>query len=109
MEEGTMSQNQEVRGRATAIFTGDDGMTRIIYRGTAVVTFNSDRVILDTGGWRTVTTKLRMNQAANQFGLGFRVQQKDGEWIVWVRRPGREFSEMHLFGVHDRVLEFSRV
>jgi hypothetical protein len=48
------------------------------------VRFNADEIVLDSGGWRTVTTKLRMNQASYQFGLGFYVNehQRRFEWFV---------------------------
>jgi hypothetical protein len=39
-------------------------------------------ITLDTGGWRTPTTKLRMNQAARAWGLGYHVYQADGAWYV---------------------------
>lgn len=35
----------------------------------------------------TNTTKLRMNQAANQFGLGFGVYQKNHAWFVVIKNP----------------------
>jgi hypothetical protein len=34
------------------------------------------------GRTETATTKLRMNQASNQFNLGFSVYQKDYRWYV---------------------------
>ena len=67
---------------ATSILTDDDGMTKIIYHSTPVVKFNDKRIILNSGGWRTSTTKIRMNQAANQFKLGFSVHQKKYDWFV---------------------------
>ena len=39
---------------------------------------------LDDGGWATSTTKTRMNQASRQFGLGYRVFQKDYDWFIEV-------------------------
>ena len=39
-------------------------------------------VTLNTGGWLTPTTKVRMNQTANAYGLGFNVYQKDFNWFV---------------------------
>lgn len=77
-----MAQQNEVRGRSTAIFTDETGMTRIIYHNTAVVSFDNDKIVLNTGGYKTSTTKTRMNQAANQFRLGFSVIQKDFDWYV---------------------------
>lgn len=40
------------------------------------------RYRLDSGGYRTATTKTRINQAANEYGLGFRVFQDKGAWYV---------------------------
>lgn len=77
-----MTQTREVRGRSTAIFTDDAGLTNVVYHRTAVVKFDAKRVVLNSGGYRTVTTKLRMNQAANQFALGYGVSQRDFEWFV---------------------------
>lgn len=69
---GTVATSVEVRGE----------WTFIRYHDTDVVRFSPDEVILDTGGWFTATTKSRMNQAANQFDLGFRVSQIKGDWLV---------------------------
>ena len=44
-------------------------------------------VKLDSGGWRTVTTKARINQVASEYRLPFRVQQDRGQWYV-TYRPG---------------------
>ena len=76
-----MGQVNQVRGRATAIYTEGD-TTKVIYHGTPVVSFNQDKISLDTGGWFTMTTKLRMNQAAHQFNLGYAVIQKKGLWFI---------------------------
>lgn len=53
--------------------------TRVRLYSTDVVTFCPDRIILNTGGWETVTTKSRMNQASNQFQLGYYVFSKKGQ------------------------------
>jgi len=79
--EEMMAQQEIVRGVKTAIFQ-NNGDTVVNYRGTDVVRFNTERTILDSNGWRTNTTKTRMNQASNQFGLGYRVFQKDFAWYV---------------------------
>lgn len=74
-----MAQRMQVRGRATRIET-NGGWTFVRYHSTDVVRFNYNTIILSTGGWETVTTKLRMNQASNQFGLGYTVYQKNHVW-----------------------------
>lgn len=65
-----MAQTAEVRGVATSVYE-DQGDICIRYHATEVVRFNGKRIILNGGGWRTNTTKTRMNQAANQYGLGY--------------------------------------
>lgn len=76
-----MGQMQQVGRVATAIVT-ENGTTSVYYHGTPVVRFGGGQVTLDTGGWFTATTKARMNQAANQYNLGFVVYQKAGKWFA---------------------------
>jgi hypothetical protein len=76
-----MSQTHTLGKTATTISRHGEN-TIITYHSTPVVTFDSEWVHLDTGGWETVTTKLRMNQASSQFNLGYHVYQKDYQWFV---------------------------
>lgn len=62
--------------------SGDAGEMHVTYVRTKIVSWTADKVTLRSGGWRTVTTKRKMNQAAHQFGLGYRVFQHDGDWFV---------------------------
>lgn len=79
---------------STKVKKDADGITRVVYHHTAVVTVEpSGRVILDHGGWMTATTKVRMNQASNQLGLGFTVWQKKGKWFVAI--DGQEIPFDH--------------
>jgi hypothetical protein len=80
-EGNTMARIDQIGKHATNIST-DDGITTVVYHRTAVVNFTADNVTLNTGGWNTVTTKLRMNQASNQFKLGYSVYQKHYAWYV---------------------------
>lgn len=73
---------QDTLGRHATTIAVEQGITRVTYHKTVVVSFNADHIRLDSGGWRTVTTKTRMNQASRQFELGFSVFQKDFEWFV---------------------------
>ena len=66
----------------TRIFVDTAGLMTVKYRDTAVVKFDHEMIILNAGGWYTYTTKMRMNQASNQFKLGYRVYQKDVKWYV---------------------------
>ena len=81
-----MSQTQTLGTHKTTITKelgiGSEDYMVVMYWNTDIVKFNNERIILNTGGWSTVTTKLRMNQASNQFGLGYNVYQKDFNWFV---------------------------
>lgn len=59
----------------------------VTYIRTRIVAWEGDTVTLNSDGWRTVTTKRKMCQAANQFGLRFCVYQKRGEWFVDIKNP----------------------
>ena len=65
-----------------------DNKLLVVYHSTPVVQINDTSsgkcVILNNGGWDTATTKTRMNQASNEYGLGFQVFQKDFDWFVKV-------------------------
>lgn len=80
-----MPQIQRVKGVATSIRTehlGKNPSTIIQYHDTDVVSFNTEEIVLNNGGYITVTTRTRMNQASNQFGLGYHVSIKQGEMYV---------------------------
>lgn len=78
-----MGQTHTIGKTATTVKRGQDGSLRVTYHNTDVVSVTPGGIItLDTGGWFTVTTKTRMNQAASQFGLRYIVEQKNFEWFV---------------------------
>ena len=63
-------------------WTEDDKGGWVIYTKTKIVDWTDQRVVLNSDGWQTVTTKRKMNQASNQFGLGFGVYQSGYVWYV---------------------------
>lgn len=73
---------QNTIGRHKTSIRHEGPATHIRYQQTDVVSFTDTEIILRTGGWNTVTTKTRMNQAARQFGLGYGVSQQNGQWYV---------------------------
>lgn len=78
----------------TSIFTDEvTDLTHVKYHATSVVKFNKDIIILNSGGWHTNTTKLRMNQTSNQFGLGYTVFQKDFSWFVSYKNETYDFRD----------------
>ena len=65
----------------TTWFDNDDhgGVT---YHQTNIVSWEDGKITLRSGGWESVTTKRKMNQASHQFALGFGVFQRNWEWFV---------------------------
>ena len=78
-----MPQTSKCRGVATTIKHTPNGI-KVTYHRTMVVDQDTIRgsIILNTGGWKSVTTKLRMNQASHEFNLGYGVFQAKGNWFV---------------------------
>lgn len=76
-----MTRDDQIGRHATTV-AQDGGYTVVTYHSTLVVKFNHNEIVLNSGGWRTSTTKRRMNQTSNQMGLGYRVFQKDWDWYV---------------------------
>lgn len=76
-----MSQSRVSRGTARRIVRGV-GFTEFYYHNTCIVRSEGSRVTLNSGGWRTATTRRAMNQASNEYHLGFGVYQKNHEWLV---------------------------
>ncbi len=83
-----MGQMQEFRGVATNLHRHSSGVVVGRYHHTDVVTMRPAHapdlaargyveITLDTGGWQSATTKARMNQFANQFGIDYHVFQED--------------------------------
>ena len=102
-----MAQQNEVRGVHTSVLT-EDGVTKVFYRGTTVVAFTLEEITLQSNGWRTNTTKTRMTQASNQFGLGYSIYQKDYSWYVKFRGETFDYGDgMTLFREGSRKVLFS--
>ena len=60
----------------------DNNTLIVAYHNTPVVKVTNTEIILNTGGWYSATTKRRMNQASNSYGLGFAVYQVNFSWYV---------------------------
>jgi hypothetical protein len=79
-----MPRNDKLSTYRTTWHTGAYGGA-VTYTSTEIVSWDADRTVtLDSGGWRTVTTKRKMVQASNQFNLGYTVHQHKGDWFVTV-------------------------
>lgn len=76
-----MAQQYRVGSHATSIRSEGNAIV-VRYHWTDVVKFSPKTITLNTGGHFSNTTKTRMNQASNQYGLGYNVYQKNYEWFV---------------------------
>ncbi len=77
---------------ATQVY-GQGMEMNVRYHDTVVVSFNDKQITLNSGGWKTRTTKLRMNQTSNQYGLGFMVVQKHFEWQVLFQGETLDYTD----------------
>jgi len=84
-----MTQTNQIGTHRTAVFTDDEGYINVIYHTTAVFKYNptDKKLILNSGGWNTQTTKSRINQACKQFNIPIEVYQKDFIWYINTNPP----------------------
>ena len=59
-------------------------------------------VTLDSGGWRTVPTKKRINEVAQELGLDFCVFQRKGEWWIDYNGTQTRFVDRTTFSCNRR-------
>ena len=78
-----MSQTHTIGKHATKV-TKDGQTSTVRYHYTDVVKVDWDTgiITLNTGGWETSTTKLRMKPASSEWGLGYHVYQHKHDWFV---------------------------
>jgi hypothetical protein len=88
-----MSRVDQIGSHKTSLFTDTDGLTKVVYHSTTVIAWNDKRIILNSGGYMTTTTKTRINQASNQFALGVKVYQKNFDWFVTHRGLDFPFTD----------------
>lgn len=80
--QGTIERG--VYGTATEILELANNVTAVVYQDAAVVKFNDNRIVLTApDAAKSQTTKLRMNQASYQFGLGYYVVKRRNRWYVY--------------------------
>lgn len=73
----------------TIVRLTESGEVIIKYWNTDILTFKSTgAIIIKTDGWRTVTTKRRINEYISHTGKG--IHQKNG---IWLWEDNREFVD----------------
>ena len=80
-----MSRMDRIGSHATTVKT-TDGITRVTYHNTTVFELdrNENLLTLRSGGYQTLTTKARINQACAEFGIKVQVYQEDWTWYVQI-------------------------
>jgi len=87
-----MSQTQVFKGVETTTYCDQDGALNGVYRGTTVAKKLNRMITLNTGGWKSRTTKVRMNQFSNTYcNSSFSVLQRNNSWFVTLA-DGRKFD-----------------
>lgn len=83
---------------------GQDDISIVLHH-TAVVTFRKNgEIVLNSGGWRTTTTKARINAA---LPTGYHVYQDKREWFV--QTPGQQVKYQDGMTLQPRRSLFERV
>jgi hypothetical protein len=78
-----MSRNDTIGTHKTCVFTDQGGTIKVVYHTTCIALREaSGRITLNSGGWKTVTTKRRMNQTLRVWGTGYYVFQKKFKWFI---------------------------
>lgn len=78
-----MAQTRKFQGRARKIQRLPSGDVAYSYHETVVVMAKANGdIVLNSGGYRTATTKLAINQALCELGSSASVFQRAGKWYV---------------------------
>ena len=85
---------------------GYTGVDSVYLHGTPVVKVQRvggslELVTLNRGGYRTPTTKRRMNEVSDEWALGFKVVQKNFDWYVETMDGSIDFIDGMVFEVHE--------
>lgn len=74
----------------------DNRSTDVVLYDTTIVSFDNNTITLDHGGWKTATTKQRMNQASDEFDLGYYVYRDNYRWYVRFNGKTYDFNQKEL-------------
>jgi len=96
-----MTNLAKFQGVATETIHHTSGTIVGRYHQTSVAEKQQNKIRLDTGGWQTRTTKIRMNQFSNEFcGGAFSVYQKNHDWFV-------RLADGTVLPFNDQVIDFT--
>jgi len=72
----------KMKGNTWVTQDGHGGFVVTLHETDIVKVDRFGRITLNSGGYRTQTTRNRMNQVSDEYALGFKVFQKNWEWYV---------------------------
>jgi len=83
----------------TEVYTNDNNASLVYLHGNHIATVTYNKVIVFDGGWRTNTTKSRLNVIINEFcdALTDGVFQKDYQWFIKDNNEVVEFESGYVF------------
>lgn len=90
---GRDKDQRPLTGRSTILIRRDAHTIAVRYHATDVVTYHDDgRITLNSGGWRSMTTKERFGEYAPRS-----VAQVKGVWYMWY--PGDKPAALYFDGI----------
>lgn len=80
---GKLNTKSIARNTKIGLFDGPNNSRVLIikYHQTPIVAWYKDKIVLNHGGWKTTTTKSRMNTFLPQ---GYKIYQNNFEWFITV-------------------------
>lgn len=81
-EEETITKEIEKLERITPEYSLSGDIFRIKFYDTNIVSFDDNRIILDTGGFKTPSTRRHMNEVSKTFDLGFNITSEKHVWEI---------------------------
>ena len=75
-------QSSRIFGNNTLRIIYKDGTEAIRFHNTDILSVKDGVVTLNSGGWKTNTTKDRINQYLNHFDVPFYIQQRNHQWFI---------------------------
>ena len=83
----------------TEVYTNDNNASLVYLHGNHIATVTYNKVSVFDGGWRTNTTKSRLNVIINEFcdALTDGVFQKDYQWFIKDNNEVVEFESGYVF------------
>jgi hypothetical protein len=68
----------------------------VTYSETSRVVFDKAEILLNTGGWWTIHTKVHLNQVSRRFKLRYRILVKKDKWYVTYQGKTHEFTAVQI-------------